>query len=436
MSDGADDAEPSAPAGRAPALVAGGPPGPNHRRNLVTAWTANAITALGMTAFLPFIPTYLRSLGVAEANLALWAGIIVAAAPLPAAFMGPIWGGLGDRIGRKPMMIRANLAIAVFVGSMGLVGGPWSLLVLRLGQGVFSGFIAPAMTLVSVSAPPDKQTRTAAQLQTAIVAGGSVGPLLGGLIADAWGHRAVFTVTAGLSLTAMLLTLAFVREPPRRELKGGGEARIDPLGLLRDVVQDVRGLLDNKALRMAMLVVFAVRFGAQLVDPVLALWVEQLDGWESGRLNSATGLVFGVYAAATLLATPLWGRLGDRYGARALFLVSSCGAAVLGLAHVFTAHVAELAVLRFAFGAALAGVVPAAFAAASHHSSVEDRGGAYGVTFSAVILARALGPVTGGAVAGGFGLPVLFVLSAVIMGGAGLAVGWKAVQERGQRKAA
>ena len=64
-------------------------------------------------------------------------GVIVAAAPLPAAFMGPIWGSLGDRIGRKPMMVRANLAIAVFVGCMGLVGGPWQLVALRLGQGVF-----------------------------------------------------------------------------------------------------------------------------------------------------------------------------------------------------------------------------------------------------------------------------------------------------------
>ena len=93
-----------------------------------------------------------------DAAIKVWTGLIVGAAPFVAAFMSPIWGALGDRVGRKLMVMRALAAIGLFVGAMGFAQSPWQLLVLRVMQGVFSGFIPPSITLVSVGAPPESGT--------------------------------------------------------------------------------------------------------------------------------------------------------------------------------------------------------------------------------------------------------------------------------------
>jgi DHA1 family multidrug resistance protein-like MFS transporter len=386
------------------------------RRNFVVVWASTFVTAAGMAAFLPLIPLYLGDLGVQdEGAVRLWSGVLVAAAPLPAAFMGPVWGALGDRLGRKLMMVRANLAIVLFVGLMAWARSPWQMLGLRLGQGVFSGFLAPAMTLVSVSASDERQGRTAANLQMAPLAGAGVGYLVGGQVGDVLGYRAVFQMTAALSLLAVVLVAMLAREPEQHRAPA---EPLHPLQLVQSLFREVVGLLQRPELRLALLAAFAVRFSVSLVDPVLALYVEGLRGFDPSRLGTATGLVFGAEAVATLLFTPLWGRFGDRRGPRRTALVCAAGASVFLLGQALVHHVAPLVLLRLGSGAFAAGVVPAAFAMASRHSSRTSRGGAYGVTFSSVVLGRALAPVCGGVLAALVGLRPLFVLAAVLLAGA------------------
>ncbi|MBL8841057.1 MAG: MFS transporter [Planctomycetes bacterium] len=401
------------------------------QRNFRVVWAANFVTAIGMTTFLPLFPLHLREIGVVDGRaIAIWSGALVAAAPLTAAFMGPLWGALGDRIGRKPMLLRANVAITLFVGAMGFATTPWLLLLLRLLQGVFSGFIAPAMTLVSVSAPPQQQGRIAGTLHTSVLAGNIVGPALGGFIGDHWGHRLTFFLCAALSIVAAIAIAAGVTEvaAPRAVARAdgggepaGGDARGRGLGAAwRDLLRDAREFVAAGPLRTMVLGVLAVRGGAVLVDPVLALFLGTLRGGHDERLGTTTGLAFGATAAATLLVTPLWGRLGDERGHGRL--LGRCGAlaALCLLPQAFVGHVAQLGALRFASGIFLAGVLPSAFGLAASLSSIERRGAANGFMFSAIGLANALGPMLGGLCASGldragFGVRPLFVASAALV---------------------
>ena len=149
---------------------------PPWKRNLLFVWWNNFVTAIGMMAFLPLFPFFVQRAGVEDpAAVRTWSGVLMAAAPLAAAFLGPFWGALGDRIGRKWMLLRANAGIVVFVGAMSFADSPWQILALRLGQGVFSGFVAPSLTLVSVSAPAERQGRVTSVLHTAVLAGGGRG---------------------------------------------------------------------------------------------------------------------------------------------------------------------------------------------------------------------------------------------------------------------
>lgn len=391
------------------------------QRNFRVVWIANFLTAVGMTTFLRLFPLHLLESGVTdERAVKLWSGALVAAAPFTAAFMGPIWGALGDRIGRKPMLLRANAAITLFVGLMWFAHSPWLLLLLRLGQGCFSGFIAPAMTLVSVAAPPERQGRVAGLLHTSVLAGNMVGPWLGGTIGDHFAYRHAFLVCAALSALALALIQFAVEEvaSPRPAARvGAGEARRSPsvAASFRRLLADAREFLAPGPLRTMVAGVFLVRGAATLPDPVLALYVPSLAGSRPGREGSDTGWAAAATALATLLVTAVWGRRGDERGHARQLLLCSVAAALLLAPQAAVGHVLQLYALAFAAGVFLGGVLPSAYGVAARLSPVERRGAANGFMFSAIGLSNAIGPLLGGLLGVWIGVRALFAVAAAVM---------------------
>jgi DHA1 family multidrug resistance protein-like MFS transporter len=386
------------------------------QRNFRVVWVANFVTAAGMTTFLRLFPLHLREIGVTdERAVKLWSGALVAAAPFTAAFMGPVWGALGDRVGRKPMMLRANAAIALFVGLMWFARAPWLLLALRLLQGVFSGFIAPAMTLVSVAAPPERQGRIAGLLHTSVLAGNIVGPWIGGTIGDHFAYRHAFLACAAASVAALALIRFCISEPPgaRREPPTG--ARPGVAAALRRAFSEGREFLAAGPLRTMVAGVLLVRGAAVLADPVLALYVPALPGSRPGREGSDTGWAAAATALATLLVTPVWGRRGDERGHARQLVLCAAFAALCVAPQAAVTHVLQLYALCFASGVFLAGILPSAYGLAAKLSPVEQRGAANGFMFSAIGLANAVGPLLGGALAAGIGIRPLYVIAGAAM---------------------
>ncbi|MEO1698194.1 MAG: MFS transporter [Planctomycetota bacterium] len=391
-------------------------PEPTWKRTYWVVWAANLVTSIGMMSFLPFFPSLLLEMGVTDDGArSAWAGVCFAAAPLSATVSAPLWGAVGDRFGRKIMVCRAMFAIALFVSAMGFAQSPWQLLALRLGQGMFSGFIPPSITLVSIAAPSDMQGRVAGNLSTALAIGGLTGPLFGGFLKNLFGaQRPVFFVVGALALAAGLLVWFGAREDVTKRRAGS-----KPTGraALRQTVDDVREVFRSSAMRATALVVFALQFGLGAVNPVLELHVEGLFGsglegsfWErivgwTGAQGAtleesvetlATSLLFGAMAIANLLSLSWWGRYGDRIGHRPALLrcgiVSLASLVVQGLAPGY----AVLLLGRFLMGVGMAGIGPLAFGLAAGEASADRRGGAFGVVFSARTFAAAVGGMSGG----------------------------------------
>ena len=375
------------------------------KRTYWTIWVANLITALGMMSFLPFFPGHLRSLGVAEGRIELWSGLIFGAAPLSAAFMSPVWGALGDRFGRKLMVLRAMFAIALFVGLMGFARSPWELFALRICQGVFSGFVPPSITLVSVGAPDHRQGQVAGSIQSAMSVGAIGGPMLGALISSAYGTRTVFFGVSVLALTSALVVALFASEQGARRVGDGSGVR----GLAGGMLQDFGLLAASRELRAAVILMFVIQFGVGATNPLLELFVEEVTG--GGRIG--TGALFSILAATTVVAMPLWGRFGDRVGhRRALVLCALASGIVIGL-HGVAASFAGLVVGRVLLGASASGAGPISFGVAAAETGPDRRGGAFGVVFSARALSVSLGAISGGAIAAGLGIRGLFALCGV-----------------------
>ncbi|HEU5423006.1 MAG TPA: MFS transporter, partial [Nitrolancea sp.] len=241
------------------------------RRNLYVLWIGETLTILGFSMCYPFLPFYLADLGARSfASQALWSGALLAASAGFMTITSPFWGMAADRYGRKPMLVRAMFCGALTTGLMGLVVAPWQLLILFILDGALSGTVSAAMTLVASTTPKERLGYALGLLQTAVFTGISLGPLVGGVLADRVGYRPVFGLGSLLLIVAALLALTLTRERFVRAPRGqaddvsdGREARLLAI-FLAGAVPAAIGIL------------FALRLASAAVTPILPLFVERL----------------------------------------------------------------------------------------------------------------------------------------------------------------
>lgn len=382
------------------------------KRTYWVVWLANLVTSIGMMSFLPFFPAHLADIGVAREDIPLWTGLIFGAAPLVASLMTPIWSALGDRYGRRLMTVRAMLAITIFVGSMAFATEAWHLLLLRLGQGCFSGFIAPSITLVSVVAPKDRQGYVAGSLQTALALGSVIGPLLGGSLVVTQGLETVFVGVACASFVAACLVWFLAREnsSDRQKVAKG----VTPLQVLRSSLADLMIVWRLPRLRDSLEIVFWMILGMGASNPLLLLFVVEL-GAEEARAEFLSGLLFSCAAGVNLVAMPLWGKYGDRVGHFSALKLCSVLVMVAMLLHAVTVNIAMLFVLRVLLAAAMAGSSPLAYGLAAQEVPVERRGGAMGAVFSSRTLAVSISAMLGGFATQYIGIRGLFLVGGLVL---------------------
>ena len=291
------------------------------KRNLAVLWFGELIAISGFSVVMPFLPYYVQELGITgTSQVAYWSGLLISAQGITMAIIAPIWGGLADRYGRKIMVARAMFGGAVIISLMGFVGNVYQLIILRAIQGLLTGTVPAATTLVASSAPPERRGFALGLLQMAIYLGGSVGPLIGGLIADTMGYRPTFWVTGALLFTAGVLVTALVREnfvPPEKS-----EAERPPLWEGWLLVLRTRGLMIVLSLRVMM------RMAVRVVGPVLPLFIQEIAAPDA-KIASLTGTISGFASAASAIGAVLLGRLTDKIGPRRVLI--TCGTVACAL---------------------------------------------------------------------------------------------------------
>ncbi|HTU82161.1 MAG TPA: MFS transporter [Candidatus Acidoferrales bacterium] len=363
--------------------------------------TVQALMSCAFSISGPFLPLFIIQLGVKPISAVdLWAGAIASVNFLMAAIFSPVWGGVADRVGRKPMVVRSCIAICAFTALMGLTQNVWELFGARAAMGIFSGFSAAALALVGTQVPEEYLGFSLGWMATGQLVGGLAGPLLGGFLADRLhDYRTVFFLTSAFALFATLVCTLFVPErfEPRK-----GAAR--PGSILQRFAEIVR---HPQLLPMFVVVLLAqvAAFGAQ---PIVPLFVRELVG-NAPWLGTAAGAAFAVVGLADLIASPFLGKRSDRVGYRRVLLISLAGVTVFTLPQGFAGGIVAFIALRFGVGAFLGGVLPTANALIGRMFSAERRGQVYGVTSSATFLGMFLGPALGGAIAARFGFAAVFL---------------------------
>ena len=396
------------------------------RRNLYIIWVSQLVAISGFAVVFPFLPYYVQELGVTELHqVELWSGVLFATQAVTMAIFAPIWGVLADRYGRKLMVQRAMFGGAVTLAAMGFVQDVWQLAVLRAVQGMLTGTVSAATTLVASSTPRQRSGYALGLLQMAVWTGASVGPLLGGLVADAWGYRAAFWVTGILLFVAGLTVWRFVEEdfqPPSRDKeksKGGFWA-------------GVRLVIHERPLMTLFGIRFAMRLGVRLLGPVLPLFVQSLVP-ATARLATITGLISGVQAGASAIGAVTLGRASDRIGYRRVLLACAAGSAILYVPQFFVTTPWQLLVLQGAVGLLMSGVLASMSALLATLAPEGRQGAVYGVDASVVSAANAVGPMLGASIAAAVGLRAPFLLTAAVLA-LGVGLVWFLVPATGKEK--
>lgn len=395
-----------------------GTAGSDWRRVLAVLFVAQLLTSIGFSTVFPFLPTYVEHLGSATGLPVLW--LVTAVFSVQAVAMmiaSPIWGGLADRFGRKRMVERAMYSGAILLLLMGFVRSAEELVLVRLVQGLTTGVVSAATSLVASTAPRERIGYAMGVMQTGLWSGVSVGPVIGGVLEHLFGFRLAFVVTAALLATGGILVTTLVRESfSPAETRGRG----------------VRGLASGLALVLRtprVPVIFLVRFlawsGRTMIVPFLPLFVAALMAG-SGAPGILTGLAIGGSSAAGTLTSIALGRLGDRIGHRRVLMGGACATALLYLPIAAVTGPWQLVLLYTLTGGAIGGVLPALSAMLAQATDPKDAGAVYGLDNSVAAGARALSPIVAGVLVamtvpagvepGGDAYRVVFVAAAVFFG--------------------
>ena len=391
------------------------------RLSFVVLLVSQLAATMGFTFVLPFMPIYVQALGVEDAgSAAAWAGVINSSTAVTMALAAPLWGKLGDRVGLKPMLLRATVAGSIVIGLMGLVGSPWQLLALKTLQGCLTGTVAAATVLVSATAPAEKAGARLGTLQMVIFVAAAAGPFFGGVFADLVGIRASFGVTAALLAASAGLISIWVKE------ERSGDETEDEESVAAG------GPLPYRRLAPSLLALFVVQVAIMSAAPALPGFLSTLMD-EPVRVATLAGWVIATGALAASVGSLVGGKLAARFGARKVIIWSLLLAGMSALPQAEVDSVTLLWALRLLTGLFVGIAIPVANLAIRGSVHPGRQGEAFGVAGTATSTGNAVGPLAGGLLASwlGFGAPFLVpgvflvAVSAIIWSAPLLAVGYR-----------
>lgn len=395
------------------------------RRNLIVCVFGSFTTLVSLSMLLPFLPLYVQQLGVISTSAVVqWSGVAFGVTFLGTALTAPIWGQLADRYGRKPMLIRAAIGMAVVMSTIGLAHNVYELVALRFAAGLIGGYASAAIVMIGTQAPPERAGWALGVLSTGVLAGNLVGPLIGGLLPNLIGIRGAFFAAGGMIAIAALLTITLVREDfthrPQSKSKQTDGA----------VQQEKRNCVFLGALLVTAMMVLLSNMS---IEPIITVYIGQL-GVAYNRLATVAGIVMACSAFGSMVTAARLGALADRVGGWNVIIGCLVATGLVMIPQAFVTEWWQLAALRGLMGMTLAGLLPSIAKLVRQAVREHESGKMLGYLQSAQYAGQVIGPLIGGAVGVHFGMRYVFFVTGALLLGCAVLDRW--VKDRRQSTAA
>jgi len=373
------------------------------RRNLAVLWLGTFIAGMGFSEIMPFLSLYVGQMGdFSKGELTMYSGLTYAVTFFVVAVVSPLWGKLADRRGRKIMLLRSSLGMAIVIGAMGFVHNIWILIILRFLQGLCAGYIPNASALIATETPKESSGTAIGILTTGYVSGNLIGPILGGVLAQVFSIRLTFVITGILLLIVFILSLTLVHE----DFQPSAATTKKRTGSLLSQFQNPRLIITLLVSTMI------IQMGNNSITPIISLYVKELMH-NVGPITVVAGIIAALPGFSTLLSAPRLGRLGDQCGADRILVFGFVFAIIVYFPQGLVSSIWVLGLLRFMIGISDGALFPTVQTLLSKNTPRELTGTIFSWNQSFQAAGSMLGSLLGGAVSTWFDYNAVFIFTAL-----------------------
>ena len=373
-------------------------------------------TAFGVSQLAPNLPLYFHDLGVQTPEaMSLWSGLATGATYIIVCLAAPFWGRVADKKGRKITLIRSSFGMALCNILIAFQTTPEGVVLIRLVQGLVSGFYSASITLIASESPIERTGWALGLLASANLAGSLIGPLLGGYIADTVGIRNDFIIVGTLMGLAGVLATIFIHEnyvpqPNPEKLS---------IRKLKEQIPEFNSIV---ALCVAS---FIYAICIMSLQPVISVYIKGIVPSDTENLAFIAGAVFSAMGIAQLMSSSPLGKLVDKIGPRKVLVVSLIYVGILNIPQAYVSDVYQLAIIRFLQGFGLGGMLPALNTYLSSKTPREFTGQVFSYNQSCLFFGYFLGSVGGASLMAWLGFTTLFWVSGGLFIISALWIGFK-----------
>lgn len=366
------------------------------------------VDLIGFGIVIPLLPFYGEHYGASPEVV----GLLMATYSFAQFIGAPIWGRLGDRMGRKPVLMISVAGAAVGYVWLGFAPALWSLFAARAFGGFMAGNIATAFAYVADVTEKKDRAKGMGMIGAAFSLGFIAGPAIGGVLSGHDPAHANYTtpmlVAAGLSTLAFVLASVFLKESLPPEKRATAIAKEEKRGRF----QLIREMAGRPNIGMLLLLAFLSVFVFSGLEATFAMWSRRQYGWgpeQNGWLFAGIGFI------SAMIQGGMIGRLAKRFGEGRL-VVQGAAALAIGLALIPFADKLWVLIVAMAFATYGFSVIsPSLNSSISLNAADNEQGTLMGVNRSVTTLSRVLGPAFAGAIFGWIGKDWPYYTGAVLM---------------------
>ena len=387
---------------------------PRWRKNILLLTISQSFIAGSWSFMSPLYPLFIQEeLGVNDpAKAAFWAGFSSTFLSFTMATLGPLWGYLADRYGRKPVLLRAYLGGALVLMLNGMVTNIWQLLIIRVLHGALSGSVGSAMALGASVVPRNRIPLAVGMLQFAVFFAFTLGPLVGAMIASLVGFRATYFVSAGIAAGVTVMVFLLISEEFERAQDSQGRGY--------SLLAELKEVVTTKGVVPALAVVAIVQGAPAILQPVIPGFIQLIT--DSSRAITGSGYAFGALGLTSGIAALFIGRYNERLNLRAVLIACCFGASAAFLSQFFVHNYVIFLGVTAVIGLFTGGMLTSINSMVGMIIPRKHLGAAFGVVNSANSMAWGISPLAGGSLAWTIGFRRVFPSAALVLALTGVTV--------------